>query len=84
MMSPRQEDTFIPTMSCQETLEFYAAMTLPQRMARTQRMARVAEALAAVGLSAAASTLVSASPEFDAAPSQNPSLCHHNVECYCK
>lgn len=57
-----QEDTFIPTMSCQETLEFYAAMSLPQSASRAQKKARVAEALGAVGLSAAASTLVRPGP----------------------
>jgi hypothetical protein len=52
-----QEDNFIPAMTARETLCFYADISLPLN-SRAGRSQRVEEVLAAVGLAAAANTLV--------------------------
>jgi ABC-type multidrug transport system ATPase subunit len=52
-----QEDNFIPAMTSRETLTFYADITLLVKSSMTRRQ-RVEEVLAAVGLTAAANTLV--------------------------
>lgn len=55
-----QEDTFVPTMTCRETLAFYGGVTLGgPDWGRAQRNERVEEVLAAVGLAHASHTLVS-------------------------
>jgi len=54
-----QENTFIPTMTTQETLAFYAGVTLGENWPRSKRKERVAAVLAAVGLADSAHTLVS-------------------------
>lgn len=48
-------------MTCDETLQFYAAVVLPDTCTRAQRRVRVHDVLAAVGLSNSSSTLVSLS-----------------------
>lgn len=56
---PPQEDTFVPTMTCQETLAFYGGVTLGgAKWNRASRRERVEEVLAAVGLAHTAHTLV--------------------------
>jgi hypothetical protein len=52
-----QEDNFIPAMTARETLAFYADITLPAKSSAV-RSQRVEQVLAAVGLTAAANTLV--------------------------
>ncbi|WIA32105.1 hypothetical protein OEZ86_002956 [Tetradesmus obliquus] len=52
-----QANNFIPAMTARETLAFYADITLPCK-SRAARSCRVEEVLSAVGLSAAANTLV--------------------------
>lgn len=54
-----QDDTFTPTQTSQETLTFYAAVTLGEGWSHSSRKGRVAEVLDAVGLGHAADTLVS-------------------------
>jgi ABC-type multidrug transport system ATPase subunit len=53
-----QDDNFIPAMTARETLAFYADITLtaPKSMARSKR---IEEVLAAMGLAAAAHTMLS-------------------------
>jgi ATP-binding cassette subfamily G (WHITE) protein 2 len=53
-----QADNFVPTMTAQETLAFFADMVLPAAMSAAQKAARVQEVLAALGLSHTAHTLV--------------------------
>jgi ABC-type multidrug transport system ATPase subunit len=55
-----QEDTFTPTMTCQETLAFYAGVMLggQQWSCHKSRAGRVEEVLAAVGLRHSKDTLV--------------------------
>lgn len=55
-----QENTFIPTMTSQETLMFYAGVTLGENWPHSKRKERVAAVLAAVGLAESAHTPVSA------------------------
>jgi ABC-type multidrug transport system ATPase subunit len=55
-----QEDNFLPTMTVQETLTFYATLQLPDSNSKAQRLERVAEVLAAMGLSHTVHTLVGA------------------------
>jgi hypothetical protein len=52
-----QEDTFIPTMTCAETLDFYAALALPG--AASTRREQVHSVLQELGLKKATHTMVS-------------------------
>lgn len=55
-----QEDTFVPTMTCKETLAFYSGVSLGgKEWPRAKRIERVEEVLAAVGLAHTVNTLVS-------------------------
>ncbi|GBF91998.1 ABC transporter G family [Raphidocelis subcapitata] len=53
-----QEDSFLPTMTVDETCAFHAALTLPRGTSRQQRGARAEEVLAAMGLLGTRGTLV--------------------------
>jgi hypothetical protein len=57
---PLQADNFVPTMTTEETLAFFAALILPAHMGSADKAARVKEVLAALGLSHTAHTLVGA------------------------
>ncbi len=54
-----QEDTFVPTMSSQETLAFYAGVMLGKDWSSVSRRQRVTQVLGAMGLSKSADTPVS-------------------------
>jgi hypothetical protein len=60
---PLQADNFVPTMTTEETLAFFAALMLPARMSGADKAARVKEVLAALGLSHTAHTLVGAAAD---------------------
>jgi ABC-type multidrug transport system ATPase subunit len=55
-----QADNFIPTMTTEETMHFYAAMILPRRMGAAARRQRAMEVLEVLGLSTHRKTLVRA------------------------
>lgn len=67
-----QDDTFIPTMTCHETLTLYAGVTLGAGWTRSARGERVQEVLGAIGLTHAAHTQVGL--RYHASPLMMPAL----------
>ena len=58
MFAGVQTDNFIPTMTTEETMHFYAAMILPRRMGAAAKRQRAVEVLEVLGLAAHRKTLV--------------------------
>jgi ABC-type multidrug transport system ATPase subunit len=57
-----QEDVFVAQLSALETLQFYAALTLPARVSAKERDARVLGVLATLGLAHVKDTKVTVFP----------------------
>lgn len=85
-----QDDNFVPTMTAQETLGFYASVLLPRGTSRAARDARIQQVLAAMGISHVKQTLVRLAAGcclghhgmFHVIGSCSKALCYYKQHCW--